>query len=93
MKKKILIGLSTALAFASVVAIVGQGSNFSLFASATEHGSICQWSHYSELHPTYTENGVKEYWICCNHHNLGPLFSAPTTGKITNKTHDSSFRK
>ena len=80
----------TATAF---LATVLTSNNISLTLHASSHGSTCQWNHYEEINPTYKTHGVKEYWICCDHHELGPVFEQPKTGgTITNATHPSNFK-
>ena len=89
-KKNLCLIILSFTAVCSVAALFESGSHLSLSAS-NSHSSSCDWSHYQEIHPTYESHGVKEYWICCSHSHLGPVFSKPTTGKIINRTHPSNF--
>lgn len=91
--KKFIAALSIAL-FAGVSTIgmfTSENVTFFEMGASDSHSSSCNWSHYAEVMPTYTGHGVKEYWICCHHSHLGPVFSKPTVGKITNRTHPSDF--
>ena len=94
MKKRLFVFATASIVcgiiFASVIQDNTQIRN--AFAS-NSHTSSCNWNHYNELLPTYNENGVKEYWICCDHPHLGPSLSAPTSGKVTNRSASSDFRK
>lgn len=44
------------------------------------HSSSCVWNHYSSLSPTLTDNGIREYYICCQHHDI--LFEEPQEGAV-----------
>lgn len=44
------------------------------------HSSSCVWNHYSSLQPTFENNGIREYYICCQHHEI--LFEEPKEGEV-----------
>lgn len=49
---------------------------------ANDHSS-CVWNHYNKLTETSDDNGCKEYWVCCSHHDV--VLDEPSQGVITHK--------
>lgn len=81
----------TSLSLLAVISATSISSANQIKAGGTEHSSNCYWNHYEEIAPTYDNPGVREYWICCNHHQDGPVFVRPTTGIIHENTHPTNF--
>ncbi len=50
---------------------------------AYEDSSSCLWNHYSQLDASLEDNGVKEYWVCCTHHDFS--LSKPANGTFVEK--------
>lgn len=83
MKKitKFIYASSVLAAVVAVSAVVfGQNGLSTLGVDST---SNCQWNHYDSVDSTYLDNGSKEYWVCCNHHEM--VFEQPSVGSITDK--------
>lgn len=89
MKRKIFIAVVGLTLLGSSICI--SQTNVLKNTVAVVHDSNCEWHHYNEVSPSYEDSGCKEYWICCNHSELGPQFTAPTSGNIVNSTHPSGF--
>ncbi len=79
LKKKTLI--ITCLAFSSLIL----GTSMFAFSGkigivkANEHNHV--GNHYTELEPTATSSGTKEYWVCCECHEH--FLTQPGTGTWT----------
>lgn len=43
----------------------------------------CRWNHYKALEPKTNDNGCKEYYVCCLHHDFS--FSKPKKGDISSE--------
>ena len=57
---------------------------------AKVENSLCSWNHYAKLDPTYNDNGSKEYWVCCTHHDFS--LDEPSAGTISPLAYpDASF--
>ena len=48
------------------------------------HDASCQWNHYEEVSPTYSEHGSKEFYACCSHPSAFS-FDKPEVGTINEK--------
>ena len=57
--------------------------DFSIAKGSPEHNDHCNWNHYERVEPTYNNNGIQEYYVCCDHHES--VLERPTTGNITDK--------
>lgn len=89
-KKHLFTFISCVFASGIIISLATRGNVFTE-TSASVHGSTCSWNHYKEVTPTYNNPGVREYWICCDHNELGPSYSLPTVGKISEANHPSNF--
>jgi len=88
-KKRLANLILISLAALSITAAIFYSTDSSILSNSISHDSNCQWHHYNEIAPTYTKNGVKEYWICCQHHDV--TFKKPDSGSISDSTHPSGF--
>ena len=72
--------------FLSIVAVTAtllltHLKDISLVKGSPEHNEYCNWNHYLRVEPTYNENGIQEYYVCCEHHES--VLDRPTSGTIT----------
>ena len=66
MKKRLFVFATASIVSGIIFGSVIQNNIQIRTAFASDsHTSSCNWNHYNELLPTNNENGVKEYWICC----------------------------
>lgn len=84
-KKIIALGL-TALLGVGIAAAVGTSIGSSLAGANVE----CTGHHYAQVNPTLVESGVKEYWVCCEHHEI--FFEQPTVGEWPTAAHEDGFK-
>ncbi len=88
--KFLFISAGVSVLALGTIAGVSLGNNVnSAFAADHEHTAACTIHHYAQVNPTSTTYGVKEYWVCCTNHET--MFSAPTSGTISDATHDDKF--
>ena len=88
-RRSILAGtaiLSTAVLGLSVANLATNGQFFKgkVFADTD-----CEWMHYAGTTPTATKDALREYWICCNHHEIE--YTKPESANITEATHPDGF--
>ncbi len=60
--------------------MASEAKSFPSFASNVDDDT-CFWNHYLSLEPTFSDNGCKEYYICCNHHDYS--FSMPKKSNVS----------
>ena len=74
---------------ASAIAL-SHSHDVALASGTDEHSSSCTWNHYLRVEPTYENDGIQEYYVCCSHHES--VLERPTLGTIVDKgTPSSSF--
>ena len=68
-KKALKISMLSTLVVGAMVAVTAISMNHSKFfmGKGVLHDGNCAWNHYSEVAPTYTSHGSKEFWACCSH--------------------------
>ncbi len=80
-----ILALALGASAAVIAAVaVSQNSGIAINAAETEHSG----NHYKEVAPTGLTQGTKEYWVCCNCHEV--FLSEPATGAWEDKTLDST---
>ncbi|MCQ2742482.1 MAG: hypothetical protein MJ239_04205 [Bacilli bacterium] len=89
--KKISLFAIASICGVITVAVLANAKAESFANAADKHDANCVWHHYEETKATYNNNGVKEYWICCTHSGLGPVFSEPSSGSKVDVPHTSGF--
>ena len=75
MKKKSTILLASC-------SLLTMGTIFVVSKPLAKTGAIsdCKWNHYNAVDSSYFESGSKEYWVCCEHHEV--VFEEPANGVI-----------
>lgn len=86
--------LFSILSFSSVVLIaltltVSELGGFASNVFGASHSASCEWSHYERINPTMQKDGIREYWVCCTHHEQ--VYTKPSVGTIVNRTHPAAF--
>lgn len=79
-KKLIYLGGMVSLTLSLLVAAftISAGSDWMLALRANDNNT---WVHYTKRDPSYTDYGIKEYWVSCDSHTY--QFTAPATVNIT----------
>lgn len=81
MKKALPLSLAIVSGVSLGSLFLGASADFNRSANALQnHSSSCVWNHYSSLQPTFEDNGIREYYICCQHHEI--LFEEPKEGEV-----------
>lgn len=68
--KKRLIGGTLVLTTIATLAAVLMGSTNMVFLKSTAECSACSGNHYDAIAATETSIGCKEFWRCCQCHNI-----------------------
>ena len=79
-RKMLFVGAAFAVAAVGVATVFGNNLVDSFSAGEREHA----WQHYEGIDPTSSAEGFKEYWICCDCHEI--VFEAPAEGAVEGHT-------
>ena len=88
MKKRLAIAFILSTLALSGVLILSHASQMSLAKGTDGHTANCHWNHYNRVEPTYSNRGIQEYYVCCEHHES--VLEMPTTGIINNAGNPST---
>jgi len=82
MKKKKTLLILTSLSAVAIMGISLAATNTS-FAKGSGEGTVHNGNHYDRINPSRSETGCKEYWICCECHEI--FLTRPAEGTWNNK--------
>ena len=88
MKKRLTIAFVLSTLALSGAVVLSHANQISMVRGTDSHTANCHWNHYNRVEPTYSNRGIQEYYVCCEHHES--TLETPSIGHINNAGSPSS---